>query len=943
LDLTQYISLPLKYHLPNHSSFRKLTAGLHRSDFPLSLPGGRLKDFSEAEHRQSLHAKFAAAIRPARLCGDTFIPDYRKHMHFLKMTWLSLTIVLFFPLGGAIVIAQTLGHGGTVEGIVLDPSGAAIVGAEVQLHNVISQYIESATTDSNGSFQFRNVPPNPYHIVVRAPGFQLYNQDISLHGSLPFDLKISLEIAGASNVITVESSPENILEGAPYAHEDLTKEIYAKLPTSSPGSALSDAIVLSSPAVVADSNGFFHPLGDHAQVSYSIDGQPINDQQSKAFSTQLPLNAIRSMELITGSPDAEYGDKTSLVVNATTQSGLGRSKPFGSFAAQYGSFGTVSEEAGMGWGTSTFGNYLVVNTSRSGRFLDTPEFQPIHAIGNNETLFDHIDYEPRSKDIFHMNLSFARNWFQIPNSYDQLSQDQRQKVISYNIAPSYQHIFDTHMLLSINAFFRQDQVRYYPSNNLFNDSPATIAQARRLMNFGLKTDISYVRGIHSLKAGLQIMRTRLKESFNLGITDPMFNAVCVDADGNPLALPGVTDPAQCSDLGFAVNPSLQPALIPYDLTRGGMLFAFAGGPLNIDQFAAYVQDAIKFKNITISPGLRIDRYSGLASNTGVQPRLAASYIVNKTRTVFRIGYSRTFETPYNENLILSSATGAGGLGANIFVAYGSRPLEPGNRNQFNAGLEQSLGRLLRFDGDYFWKYTQNAFDFASLLSTPIAFPISWRKSKIDGVSMKLSTTNIHGFQAYLTIGHTRARFFGPETGGLIFNSPLSTGVFRIDHDQAFQQTTNLRYQRSNSGAWISFTWRYDSGAVAGAVASLEDALSLTAAQQAAIGFFCGSEVASLGHPITACTGSDFGATRLRIPAPGTANDDLNPPRIAPRNLFSLGIGTDNLLRMDKSHIGLRFTVENLTNKIALYNFLSTFSGTHFVSPRAFQGEIRFWF
>ena len=62
-------------------------------------------------------------------------------------------------------------------------------------------------------------------------------------------------------------------------------------------------------------------------------------------------------------------------------------------------------------------------------------------------------------------------------------------------------------------------------------------------------------------------------------------------------------------------------------------------------------------------------------------------------------------------------------------------------------------------------------------------------------------------------------------------------VFRIDHDQAFQQTTNVRYQHGDNGPWISFTWRYDSGLVAGAVGSLEDALALTGAQQSAIGFF----------------------------------------------------------------------------------------------------------
>ena len=107
--------------------------------------------------------------------------------------------------------------------------------------------------------------------------------------------------------------------------------------------------MLSSGSVAADSNGFFHPFGDHAQTSFSVDGQPIGDQQSKNFSTQIPLNAIRSMELITGAPPAEYGDKTSLIVNAETRSGLGQ-KLNGSVLGEWGSFGTYSEEATLASG-----------------------------------------------------------------------------------------------------------------------------------------------------------------------------------------------------------------------------------------------------------------------------------------------------------------------------------------------------------------------------------------------------------------------------------------------------------------------------------------------------------------------------------------------------------------------------------------------------------------
>jgi hypothetical protein len=90
----------------------------------------------------------------------------------------------------------------------------------------------------------------------------------------------------------------------------------------------------------------------------------------------------------------------------------------------------------------------------------------------------------------------------------------------------------------------------------------------------------------------------------------------------------------------------------------------------------------------------------------------------------------------------------------------------------------------------------------------------------------------------------------------------------------------------------------------------------------------------LYHPITSCSGN-YGATRLVIPAPGTYNPDTNPPRIAPRNLFDVGLGTDNLFHKEKVKTTLKFTVVNVTNEAALYNFLSTFSGTHWVTPRSY--------
>jgi hypothetical protein len=100
----------------------------------------------------------------------------------------------------------------------------------------------------------------------------------------------------------------------------------------------------------------------------------------------------------------------------------------------------------------------------------------------------------------------------------------------------------------------------------------------------------------------------------------------------------------------------------------------------------------------------------------------------------------------------------------------------------------------------------------------------------------------------------------------------------------------------------------------------------------------------LTSPITSCpAGTPHGATRVSIPADGTENDDKSPPRISPRNLFDVSVGQDDLFHGDRYKWSLRLTAINVTNKEALYNFLSTFSGTHFVTPRSLTAELGFHF
>src|SRR5258708_30119430 len=433
-------------------------------------------------------------------------------------------------LGAWSVGSRSTVNVGPLAGTVVDPSGAVVAKAEVSLRNAVSGYMQSALSAADGSFRFTNIPPNPYRLEVKASGFNVFSQNVDIKNSLPVPVKATLAVAGSNTTVVVESAAET-LENDPSAHVDVDRSRLLKIPAFDPAGGLSQAIVYSTGGVAADGNGFFHPLGDHAQAAFVVDGQPISDQQSKVFSTQLPTSAIQSMQVTTGTPDAEFCDKSSLIAQITTRSGLGSGRAFGNIGANYGSFGSTGGTTGLGFGNAKFGNFIALDGLRSGHFLDTPEFKPIHDIGNNQTIFDHFDYQPNGKDIFHLNLFTARNWLPIPNDLDQLTQDQHQRVLTWSIAPGYQHTFGAHTLLTINPYVRKDQLNYYASRDPFADTPATQNQNRQLLNWGVKADISTTRGRHNLKYGVDLKQTRLVENFGFGVTDPGFNSPCIDSSG----------------------------------------------------------------------------------------------------------------------------------------------------------------------------------------------------------------------------------------------------------------------------------------------------------------------------------------------------------------------------------------------------------------------------
>jgi hypothetical protein len=883
--------------------------------------------------------------------------------------------------GGLSYAQSSSGSSGTIRGSVLDPSGAAIKNAMVEIQNPVAHYRRSAVTDSQGTFEFDNLPYNNYHASAVAAGFKSIEQDVDVRSPLPIALKISLELGTSTESVTVTAAAD-LVENDPTSHTDVDRGLFDRLPLESQSSSLSSLVTLASPGVSADSNGLFHGLGDHASNSFSIDGQPITDQQSKVFSNQLPADAVQSLEVIQGAPPAEYGGKTSLVIVATTRSGLGVTQPHGDVTASYGTFGTSNEAFDFSYGGQTWGNFISVNGLNTGRFLDPPEFSVMHDRGNEENAFDRFDIKPSDADTINLNLQYTRSWFQTPNSFDEEYHpglvnpvtgaplgptDQRSLIKTFNVAPMWTRILNSRTVLTFGLYLRKDQYNYYPSANPYDDfSPdllsETVTQSRSLANAGVRGSVSYLKGIHNIKAGITYQHTFLTEGDSFGVVDPGLipSLNCQDANGNPL--PGTP----CA------------ILAPYDLTSGGSAFSFHGHT-DIKEMALYVQDTITKGNWTFNLGIRGDLYNGIATARQPEPRLGVAYNIKPTNTVLQVSYARTMETPFNENLIIASTGCSIPFLATLVpppgVTCNLGAIDPGHRNEFHAGLQQAFGRFLVINAEYIWKYTHNAFDFGVVGSTPITFPIEWASSKIPGYAIRASLPDFHGFSAFVVMSSVAARFSLPQVAGLPI-IPVGNEVFRIDHDELFNQTTHLQYQPWKRGPWVGFNWRYDSGLVAGALpcsaatatcfsstpiadgggadipsgqvalVNTVSGLPLTADQEFQAGLTCDGRPAApnpLGTALATCDAAGLGSIYVKIPKPGTENDDHNPQRILPRNLFDIAVGHDNLFGGDKYKWSARLEVVNLTNKEALYNFLSTFSGTHYVTPRAITATLGFHF
>lgn len=782
------------------------------------------------------------------------------------------------------VFAQTTA---TLLGDVLDPAGSAIPGAVVKLSNALTGYNNQVTTGDDGHFQFVNVAFQTYTLRVEKAGFDVKQQTISLRTNVPFKLDATLTIAGQGTAIDVTASEirATIDTEATGTRTELDAASFAHLPSQSSGRGI-ESVLLSFPGFAANANGAIHPRGAHNQMTYLIDGMPISDQLTGAFANSVDPTIVQNIELFTGDVPAEYGNKVSGVANITTRTGMGSGrKAMGSTQFYAAGFDTYSQVTQAQGGTAKFGYFASVNMLKSNRFLDSVSLDNLQNGGNSERAFTRFDYQASSRDTLRLNLMAGRSSFQLANLRSQHAnlQEQRQGLRDFAASVGWVRTIDAKSTLDATASYRTAIAQLNPSAG---DTPVTASQARHLSTVTLSVRYNRMAGRHNLRMGADSQRVPISEHFSFGITDPGFNA--------------------------PDSEEYLPGLRPHDLSRGGRLFQFAG-KLTGGLDTGFVQDRIRLGRLQVSLGLRYDNYRFVAKGTQLQPRLGLAFHVKETGTVFRASYNRNYQTPPNENLLLSSSQQAGLLAPDaVREAFGGGAviMRPERQDFFETGVQQTITKNIGFSGSFYHKRSRDLQDNDNFLNTGIIFPITLAQSRVNGVEGRFNFLPVAGFSGSMSFTHYRAIVTPPFTGGLFLGSSavdsLSAGPFIIDHDQTLGVHGMLNYAWKRTW-WASLSMRYDSGLVS-----------------------------NPSDPVEVVRDPDYADL---LPYVNLGSD---PTRVRPRTVGDLSVGHDHY-RGDKKVWDLSFQLMNIANTTALYNFQSIFVGTRVIQPRTAGVKLRlFW-
>jgi outer membrane cobalamin receptor len=759
-----------------------------------------------------------------------------------------------------VLLASGLGFGqidnGELRLSVTDSTGLALPSSGT-LVSQASQTRREFQTDNAGRFTFQHLPFGLYRLTVAHAGFATLSQTLAVRSPVPRELRVELTVQAAATELVVTDAATLIdphRTGVSYA---AGAQQVREQQSAVPGRGLMD-LVNMQPGWLLEANAVPHPRGSENQTLFVVDGVPMDENRSPGFAPDLETAEVQSLSILTGNYPAEYGRKLGGVVEVTTggdrRQGLHGSAEFGG-----GSFDNASGFVSAAYGWQRGGFTLSASGERTDRYLDPPVTGNYTNTATLDGATGIYDQDLSDADRIHLTFHRKQTAFLVPNENLQQAAGQRQDRNSREDLgqAAWTHAFSPRLLLSLRAAVED------LSANLWSNALATpiIAAQQRGFRRGYgNATLAGHTGRHEIKAGVDAYYAPVGEALQYRITDPYF-----------------------------FDPGTPPN------------FRFLDRRLDREP-AVFAQDTMRFGNLTLSAGLRWDRYSLVVRDNAWSPRLGAAWYWPKADLVLRASYDRAFTTPALENLLLASSAQVDRVDPQVLRI----PVRPSRGNFVETGFSQGILGKLRLDATFYRRTFADFADDDVFLNTGISFPIAFRSADVRGVDVKLEMPRWGGLSGFLSYSNMTGRAQLPVAGGLFLGdsaagAPGAAGSFPISQDQRNTARARLRYQ-IRPRLWAATSAAYGSGL----------------------------PVEIEGSPDIPALVSQYGPRIIdRV--------NFSAGRVRPNFSLNASLGSD-LWKQDKRTLRLQVAGENLTNRLNVINFAGLFSGTAIAAPRS--GNVR---
>lgn len=632
---------------------------------------------------------------------------------------------------------------GTVRGIVHDPQHRPVAAALVVLKANNSAWTQGQKTNGNGEFAFAPVPVGDYVVKVAMKGFNTERQAIVVESDISPILHFQLTLAGLSQTTVVSGQPEeaSVQSATPMtlvSREDVR---------NTPGADRTNSLAMITDYVPGSyvTHDQLHVRGGH-QVSWLIDGVPIpNTNIAGNLGPQIDPKDIDYLEVLRGSYDAGYGDRTYGVFNVVPRSGFERNNE-ADLLTSFGSFYQTNDQINFGGHTDRFAYFAALNGDRSNYGLQTPVGQVVHDAENGFGGFGSIIFNVDPQDQLRWVTSLRRDDYQVP--YDPNAGDSENQIFPSSglrdgqhesddfLIFSWVHTFSPKMLLDISPFYHFNRADYESSPA---DTPTAATDNRASTYAGVQATFSLNVARNNAQFGAYGFGQQDSQTFGLIFNDHSGNANVRDTESPSGSLADV-----------------------------------------------WVEDKFSLTRwFTLMAGLRQSHFSGALVENATSPRFGASFLVPHLHWVFRAFYGHYYQAP---PLLTASGPLLGFVTSQSFAFL---PLHGERDEEHQFGVTIPI-RGWFLDADNFQTRARNFFDHNNVGDSDIFFPLSIQEALIRGWELTLRSPLLwHRGQLHLAYSNQVAEGEGAITGGLTDFS-LPAGFFPLDHDQ--RNTLNVGFQ-----------------------------------------------------------------------------------------------------------------------------------------------------